>query len=66
MKKLSMIQKVKYGLAFLAGAIYTSAWWCLLAIPSGNWRIVPFLIVGFGGAGIFAAVVTTIIIHWND
>ena len=62
-----MIQKVKYAIAFLAGAIYASALLNLLTNDSKDaWGLIAFAIVCFGGAGIFAIVIGALKELWDD
>ena len=63
-----MMQQVKYALSFLAGALYTSAWWCLAFYDIGKsiWMILPVLIALFGSVIICIIVLVTLMENWDD
>ena len=62
-----MMQKTKFALAFLTGAVYTSAWWSLFVIPfSDAWKGLVEAIVFVGSASILTLVIASLVLHWND
>lgn len=62
------MRKVKYALAFLTGAGYTSAWWCVLTLWDTQKVLlfIPLLIAVFGSVGLIIAVMISLAKHWKE
>jgi ABC-type multidrug transport system permease subunit len=65
-----MIKQIKYALAFIFGAIYTSAIWYLAGLPKyGNdnpFATIFILFLMFSTAVIITGIIITLSKHWND
>jgi len=64
--KNSPMQGIKYGLAFVFGAIYASCWWAILSFQNQNasWLILPVMGMIFGSLAIMFGVTCFFADHW--